>query len=58
MCGGGGKSTPKPEPTSTYKANPRAVADTSNDQAARRSVIAATDQTAQPTTFGAELGAS
>jgi hypothetical protein len=60
MCGGSKSSSPPKEKTRTFTPNPNAVADTSNDYAARRgAVVAATSENpTTPSTFGAELGGS
>jgi len=53
MCGGK-KKTPPPPPQAVPQANPKAVADNSNDIIPGSKIAAVTEQ--QPASFGAELG--
>ena len=58
MCGGKKKAAPAP-PTVVPQANPKAVADNSNNIIPGSKVAAATDAAAgtTPSSFGSELGA-
>jgi hypothetical protein len=53
MCGGKKKAAPAPQ-LAVPKANPKAIADNSNDIVPGSKIAAVTE--ANPTSFGAELG--